>query len=72
MEMFKEVKAVRFEGKPSEVIETIVNDEDIKAFLTRPQSSPVELNRGMVDLAIVGEDWVKEESVLIEIISLLK
>ncbi|MDD2644414.1 MAG: ATP phosphoribosyltransferase, partial [Methanobacteriaceae archaeon] len=42
----------------------IVNDEDIKAFLTRPQSSPVELNRGMVDLAIVGEDWVKEESVL--------
>ena len=34
----------------------IVNDEDIKAFLTRPQSSPVELNRGMVDLAIVGED----------------
>jgi formate dehydrogenase accessory protein FdhD len=30
MEMFKEVKAVRFEGKPSEVMETIVNDEDIE------------------------------------------
>ena len=44
----------------------IVNDEDIKAFLTRPQSTPVELNRGMVDIAIVGEDWVKEESVLRE------
>jgi ATP phosphoribosyltransferase len=42
----------------------IQNDEEIKAFLTRPQSSPVELNRGMVDIAIVGEDWVKEESVL--------
>lgn len=42
----------------------ILNDEDIKAYLTRPQSSPVELNRGMVDIAIVGEDWVKEESVL--------
>ena len=42
----------------------ILNDEDIVAFLTRPQSTPVELNRGMVDIAIVGEDWVKEESVL--------
>ena len=42
----------------------ILNDEDIKAYLTRPQSSPVELNRGMIDIAIVGEDWVKEESVL--------
>ena len=28
--MFKEVKAVRFEGKPSEIMETIVNDEDIE------------------------------------------
>lgn len=42
----------------------IVNDDEIKAYLTRPQSTPVELNRGMVDIAIVGEDWVKEESVL--------
>lgn len=42
----------------------ILNDDDIKAFLTRPQSTPVELNRGMVDISIVGEDWVKEESVL--------
>lgn len=24
----------------------------------------MELNRGMVDIAIVGEDWIKEESVL--------
>ena len=42
----------------------ILNDDEIKAYLTRPQSSPVELNRGMVDISIVGEDWVKEESVL--------
>ena len=42
----------------------ILNDEEIKAYLTRPQSTPVELNRGMVDISIVGEDWVKEESVL--------
>lgn len=40
----------------------IVNDDDIVAYLSRPQSSPVELNRGMLDIAIVGEDWVKEES----------
>lgn len=43
---------------------TISNDSEIVAYLTRPQSTPVELNRGMVDIAIVGEDWVKEESVL--------
>ncbi|KZX15929.1 ATP phosphoribosyltransferase [Methanobrevibacter filiformis] len=42
---------------------SIVNDLEIKAFLTRPQSTPVELNRGMVDIAIVGEDWIREESV---------
>lgn len=42
----------------------ILNDDEIFAYLTRPQSTPVELNRGMVDIAIVGEDWVKEESVL--------
>ena len=42
----------------------ILNDDEIKAYLTRPQSTPVELNRGMVDIAIVGEDWVMEESVL--------
>ena len=44
----------------------ILNDDDIIAFLTRPQSTPVELNRGIIDIAIVGEDWIKEESVLRE------
>jgi ATP phosphoribosyltransferase len=41
----------------------IVNDPEIKGFLTRPQSAPVELNREILDLAIIGEDWVCEESV---------
>lgn len=41
----------------------VVNDKEIKAYLTRPQSAPVELNRKMVDIAIIGEDWVKEESI---------
>jgi ATP phosphoribosyltransferase len=41
----------------------IQNDPEIRAFLTRPQSAPVELNRQMVDIAIIGDDWVKEESI---------
>ncbi len=44
-----------------------LNDEEIEASLNRPQSSPVELNRGMIDIAILGEDWVKEESVMQDI-----
>lgn len=49
-------------GKESYEI-NILNDPEIKAFLTRPQSAPVELNRQMLDIAIVGADWVQEESV---------
>ena len=49
-------------GKEENEIQ-IVNDPEIKAFLTRPQSAPVELNRQILDLAIIGEDWVREESV---------
>ena len=41
----------------------VLNDPEIKAYLTRPQSAPVELNRKMVDVAIIGEDWVKEETI---------
>jgi ATP phosphoribosyltransferase len=44
----------------------IMNDPEIKGFLTRPQSAPVELNRQMLDIAIIGEDWVREESVNLE------
>jgi ATP phosphoribosyltransferase len=44
----------------------IMNDTEIRGFLTRPQSAPVELNRQMLDIAIIGEDWVREESVNLE------
>lgn len=51
---------------------SVLNDPEIKAYLTRPQSAPVELNRGMVDIAIIGEDWVREESVAGEEESIVK
>lgn len=40
----------------------IVNDPEIIAYLTRPQSAPVELAREMLDIAIVGDDWIREEN----------
>lgn len=42
---------------------SIDNDPEIKPFLIRPQSAPILLSRGMLDIAITGEDWVDEESV---------
>jgi len=56
-----EVKGYEPGRESNEII--IANDQEIKAFLSRPQSAPVELNRGMLDIAIIGEDWVMEESV---------
>lgn len=56
-----EVKGYRPGNEDYEI--EILNDTDIIAYLSRPQSSPVELNKGMLDIAIIGEDWVKEESV---------
>ena len=47
----------------NESIVRIANDPEIITFLTRPQSAPVELSRGMLDAAIIGKDWVEEESV---------
>jgi ATP phosphoribosyltransferase-like protein len=41
----------------------IVNDPEILPFLTRPQSAPNELRRGLLDIAIIGDDWVAEESI---------
>ncbi|MDP3065918.1 MAG: ATP phosphoribosyltransferase [Methanobacteriaceae archaeon] len=52
-------------GKEENEID-ILNDPEIKAYLTRPQSAPVELNRQILDIAIIGEDWVREESVNLE------
>jgi ATP phosphoribosyltransferase len=41
----------------------ILNDPEIEVYLVRPQSAPVELNKGFLDIAIVGDDWVTEESI---------
>ncbi len=41
----------------------ILNDPEIGVYLVRPQSAPVELNKGFLDIAIVGDDWVTEESI---------
>ncbi len=40
-----------------------LNDPEIEVYLVRPQSAPVELNKGFLDIAIVGDDWVTEESI---------
>ncbi|MEO0292764.1 MAG: ATP phosphoribosyltransferase [candidate division WOR-3 bacterium] len=49
-------------GKESDKNLKILNDPEIEVYLVRPQSAPVELNKGLLDIAIVGEDWVREES----------
>ena len=41
----------------------IANDPEIEIYLTRPQSAPNELSRGLLDIAIIGADWVMEESI---------
>jgi len=41
----------------------ILNDPEVDVYLIRPQSAPVELNKGFLDIAIVGDDWVTEESI---------
>ena len=40
----------------------IANDPEIELYLTRPQSAPSELSRGLLDIAIIGADWVQEET----------
>ncbi|MFQ6672291.1 MAG: ATP phosphoribosyltransferase [Candidatus Tectimicrobiota bacterium] len=40
----------------------IANDSEIELYLTRPQSAPSELSRGLLDIAIIGADWVEEET----------
>lgn len=50
-------------GKESDKNLSIVNDPEIVAFLTRPQSVPIELSRRLLDIAITGEDWFQEEQV---------
>ncbi len=50
-------------GNESDKKLRILNDPEIEAYLVRPQSAPVELNKGFLDVAIVGDDWVTEESI---------
>ena len=38
LEMFKQVNAIRFEGKPSKIVETIVNDEEIEMIINNSVS----------------------------------
>lgn len=40
----------------------ILNDSHIAPFLTRPQSAPLELRLGLIDIAIIGDDWVQEDA----------
>ena len=50
-------------GRESDKRLRILNAPEIDAFLIRPQSAPVELSKSLLDVSIVGEDWVKEESI---------
>lgn len=50
-------------GKESDRNLAITNDPEIIPFLTRPQSAPVELSIGFLDIAINGEDWIQEETI---------
>jgi ATP phosphoribosyltransferase len=50
-------------GKESDKKLAITNDPDIQPFLIRPQTAPVELSEGMLDAAITGDDWIKEETI---------
>lgn len=50
-------------GHESSSVLSIGNDKEILPFLTRPQSAPIELTRLLLDIAITGEDWIKEEGV---------
>lgn len=50
-------------GKESDKDLAITNDPQIKPFITRPQSTAVELGEDMLDIAITGEDWIREGAV---------
>ena len=40
----------------------IANDPEVDTYLARPQSAPNELSRGLLDIAVIGADWVTEET----------
>ena len=41
----------------------IANDPEIKVLISRPEDVPLELSNGVVDIAITGEDWVRERTI---------
>jgi len=38
----------------------IANDSKIACTITRPQTAPLEMLKGMIDATIIGEDWAEE------------
>lgn len=50
-------------GKESDRDLAITNDPEIQPFITRPQGTAVELGEDMLDIAICGDDWIREEAV---------
>lgn len=43
-----------------EVRPEIANDSKIACTITRPQTAPLEMLKGMMDATIIGEDWAQE------------
>jgi FdhD protein len=53
-EMFKQVNAIRFEGEPSKVVETIVNDEEIELTINNSVSRRFSISPGSLREFTVG------------------
>src|SRR3989344_2201974 len=49
-------------GREDESGLRILNDPEIRAVLSRPQSMPREIEKGAEDVGILGQDWVREAS----------
>ena len=54
LEMFKEVKAVKFEGTPSKVLETVVNDEEIEITINNSVSRRFSISPNSLKEFTVG------------------
>ncbi len=54
LEMFKQVNAIRFEGEPSKVVETIVNDEEIEITINNSVSRRFSISPGSLREFTVG------------------
>ncbi|MDI6806271.1 MAG: ATP phosphoribosyltransferase [Candidatus Aenigmarchaeota archaeon] len=48
----------------------IKNDPELEVTLVRPQNAPGDLGRKLLDIAIIGDDWVQEESDVTKLIKL--